>query len=118
MIESLRSDGGQEHIVNVLNQGAIEDLPDDVAVEVPASIGAAGPVPRAMGKLPLCIRGLVQAVKSYEQLTVRAGAEGDRTAALQALIAHPLVGSVRIAAQLLDRLLEAHRQYLPQFFGG
>jgi len=118
VIESLRSDGGQEHIVNVLNQGAIEDLPDDVAVEVPASIGAAGPVPRAMGKLPLCIRGLVQAVKSYEQLTVRAGAEGDRTAALQALIAHPLVGSVRIAAQLLDRLLEAHRQYLPQFFGG
>ena len=118
VIESLGSDAGQEHIVNVLNKGAIEGLPDDVVVELPASIGAAGPAPREMGALPLCVRGLVQAVKAYEQLTVKAGAEGDRAAALQALIAHPLVRSVDIARQLLDRLLEAHRQYLPQFFGG
>jgi 6-phospho-beta-glucosidase len=114
---SLRTDAAQEQIVNVLNQGSIADLPDDVVVEVSASIGAKGPVPRAMGVLPLPVRGLVQAVKAYEQLTVKAGAEGDRAAALQALIAHPLVGSVTVARQLLDRLLDAHRQYLPQFFG-
>jgi 6-phospho-beta-glucosidase len=114
---SLRRDAAQEQIVNVLNQGSIADLPDDVVVEVSASIGAKGPVPRTMGVLPLAVRGLVQAVKAYEQLTVKAGAEGDRAAALQALIAHPLVGSVTVARQLLDRLLDAHRQYLPQFFG-
>jgi len=114
---SLGTDAAQEQIVNVLNQGSIADLPRDVVVEVSASIRAGGPVPRAMGLLPLPVRGLVQAVKAYEQLTVKAGAEGDRAAALQALIAHPLVGSVAVARQLLDRLLDAHRQYLPQFFG-
>ena len=39
--------------------------------------------------------GLVEAVKAYERLTVRAAVAGDRDLALKALMAHPLVADYR-----------------------
>jgi 6-phospho-beta-glucosidase len=65
-----------------------------------------------MGVLPLPIRGLVQAVKAYESLTVQAAVESSRRAALQALMAHPLVPSWKVAKELLDDLLEANKPWL------
>jgi 6-phospho-beta-glucosidase len=63
------------------------------------------------------MRGLVQAVKAYEELAVRAALSGDRRVASRALLANPLVGDWEIAEPLLDALLEANRPYLPRFFG-
>jgi 6-phospho-beta-glucosidase len=60
--------------------------------------------------------GLVQQVKAYERLTVRAAIHGDRGAALKALIANPLVARYNVARPLLDALLEANRVHLPRFF--
>ena len=116
VMKAVHHDTRQRHIVNVLNAASTDDLPHDAVVEVPASLGAEGPLAKATGRLPAAVRGLVQAVKAYEQLAVKAAAEGDRTAALHALIAHPLVPSVRVARQLLERLLAAHKEHLPQFF--
>ena len=59
---------------------------------------------------------MVQAVKAYERLTVRAAATGDRSIALKALLANPLVRDYETAAPLLHALLEANREYLPRFF--
>ena len=59
------------------------------------------------------MRGLVQAVKAYEELAIEAARTGDRTVALRALLANPLVGGCDIAAPLLDALLEANRAHLP-----
>jgi 6-phospho-beta-glucosidase len=61
------------------------------------------------------LRGLVQHVKAYEQLTVQAAVTGDRETAIWALVNNPLVGSYPAAAELVDRLVEAHRAYLPAF---
>jgi 6-phospho-beta-glucosidase len=60
--------------------------------------------------------GLVQQVKAYERLSVKAAIDGDRTAALKALIANPLVGRYKVATALLDTLLDANRVHLPRFF--
>jgi len=116
LISAVHNNKDEWHVVNVVNTGCIVDLPDQAVVEVPAQVNADGAHPLPVGALPLEVRGLVQAVKAYEELTVRAGAEGDRRAALLALTNHPLVPSFRVAEQLLDALLKAHRKYLPQFF--
>jgi 6-phospho-beta-glucosidase len=118
LISALANDKQEVHIVNTRNQGAIPDLPDDVVVEIAAVIGASGAQPLAVEPMPAEIRGLVQAVKAYEELAAAAGAEGDRRRALQALAAHPLTPSFDAAQGLLDALLAAHREYLPQFFSG
>jgi 6-phospho-beta-glucosidase len=59
--------------------------------------------------------GLVAQVKAYEQLTVEAAVHGDRKAAYEALLAHPLGPSADQVQAVLDDLLRTHRDYLPQF---
>src|SRR5438067_1637369 len=115
LIASMVSNAGDVHIVNTRNDGALPDLPPQCAVEVPAVIDARGATPVVQGPLPLRVRGLVQHVKAYEQLTVQAAVTGDRETAIWALVNNPLVGSYHAAADLVDRLVEAHRECLPAF---
>ena len=117
LISAIYNDKDEWHVVNVTNAGCIVDLPDLAVVEVPAQVSSDGAHPRPIGELPLEVRGLVHAVKAYEELTMRAAVEGDHRAALLALTNHPLVPSFGVAHALLDALLQAHRPYLPQFFG-
>jgi 6-phospho-beta-glucosidase len=115
LMESIVTNKGDVHIVNTVNRGAIPDLPYDCAVEIAASVDARGATALVQGPLPLTVRGLVQQVKAYEQLTVQAATTGDRDAAVWALTNNPLVGSFEAACTLFDRLHEAHREYLPAF---
>jgi 6-phospho-beta-glucosidase len=118
LISALANDKREVHIVNTRNQGAVPGLPEAAVVEVAAVIGASGAKPVPVQPMPAEIRGLVQVVKAYEELAAVAGAEGDRRRALQALAAHPLTPSFAAAEGLLEALLEAHREHLPQFFAG
>jgi 6-phospho-beta-glucosidase len=116
LIASLHSGTGDSQVVNVRNGGALPGLPDDAVVEIPAVIDRDGAHPQPLAAMAPEIRGLVQAVKAYEDLAVVAAVHGDRAVAEKALLAHPLVGRFSVARPLLDALLEANRGYLPRFF--
>jgi len=116
LIASLHSGTEDEQVVDVKNNGALTGLPDDAVVEIPARIGTRGAHAGTLDPLPPEMLGLVQQVKAYERLTVTAAVEGDRKAALKALMANPLVGRYNVARSLLDSLLEANRNHLPRFF--
>jgi len=103
-------------VVNTANQGIFPFLPDDAVIEVPSLVNRAGITPVAQGKPPHTVVGLVGAVKNYESLTVQAAVTGCRDTALLALLAHPLVGDYDVAKPLLDKLLEANKAFLPQFW--
>ena len=113
---SLLLDRRDIQIVVTRNNGAISDLPDDASVEVPCVIGAHGVTPLHMGHLPETIRALCQQAKAWESWTVEAGVTGSRQAALMAMTVNPLVPSFEVARALVDEMLEANRDYLPQFF--
>ena len=117
LIASLQSGTGDFQVVDIRNGGALPDLPDDAVVEIPARIEAGGARADKLEPLAPEMLGLVQQVKAYERLTVRAAIHGDRDAALKALIANPLVGRYNVATGLLNTLLEANRRHLPRFFG-
>ena len=117
LMASLHAGTGDEQVVDVKNRGTLPQLPDDAVVEVPARIDRDGATAQPLPGLPPEMLGLVQQVKAYERLAVRAAIDGDRSAALKALLANPLVGRYRVAAPLLDALLEANRAHLPRFFG-
>ena len=55
-------------------------------------------------------------MKAYELLAVEAAVHGDRDAAYQALLAHPLGPSADRVQAVLDDMLETHRTHLPQFW--
>lgn len=117
LLASLYAGDGDVQVVNVRNQGALPDLPDDAVVEVPARIDRAGAHPVPLAPLAPELAGLVHHVKAYERLTVQAARSGDRTVALKALMTNPLVPSYEVAARLLDALLDANRDHLPRFAG-
>jgi len=116
VILSLVLDRRSVEILDVRNEGAIEDLPGGGSVEVPCVVGAHGVMPLRMGALPETIRSLCQTAKAWESWTVEAGVTGSRRAALMAMLVNPLVPSFDVARVLLDDMLEANREYLPQFY--
>lgn len=118
LIASLHEGTGDVQVVNVRNDGALPDLPDDAVVEILARIDRDGAHPIPLAPLAPEMLGLVEHVKAYERLAVKAATTGDRTIALKALMTNPLVRDYRTAAPLLDALLEANRQHLPRFFPG
>ncbi len=117
LIRAIANNLKETHIVNVRNGGSLPDLPESAVIEVPAVVDAHGAVPLALGRMPPQIRGLIQAVKAYEELTIQAALTGDRDTARLALMAHPLVPSWDVACALFDDLLTTNRAYLPQFAG-
>lgn len=116
LIASLYNDTRDIQVVDTLNNGAISSLPDDVVVEVSSVITKDGPFPIAIGELPLPIVGLVQQLKAFEILTTNVAVSGNYDEALVAMTINPLVQSEITARKILDEMLEAHREYLPQFF--
>jgi 6-phospho-beta-glucosidase len=116
LIASLHAGTGDVQVVDTRNDGALAGLPDDAVVEVPARVDAGGAHPLPQAPLAPELLGLVQQAKAYERLAVEAAVTGDRVVARKALLANPLVGDYRIAAPLLEALLEASRPYLPRFF--
>ena len=93
LINSIYNDKGDIQPVDCRNNGAIEGLDDDSAVEVSCVITKEGPRPLAMGKLPLQITGLVQEIKNFEKLVIEAAVTGDYHTALMAMSMNPLVPS-------------------------
>lgn len=119
LIESLENNRQEYHVVNVLNHGALPFMAADDVVEIKCRVGKEGAVPVPLEKFDnQHIKGLMQAVKAYEKLTVRAALTGSYDDALQALLVHPLVGDYRKAKGVLDEMLEANRRLLPRFYGG
>lgn len=74
-----------------------------------------GAHPLAQGQMPSHARVLIEPLKAYERLTVRAAVEGSAQLALEALMVHPLVGSFEIAKALVQDYLTAHAEFLPAF---
>jgi len=114
-IDAIVNDTSEVIVADVRNDGAIPELPRDAAVEVPARVDRRGATALPVHDLPVPVRGLLAAVKAYEQLTIEAAISGDRERAIQALVANPLVRSYSKARPFFDRVLEAEQAYLPAF---
>ena len=106
-----------EQVVNVPNNGAVPFLPDSAVVEINCLVNRRGvfPVRKSRAQVPPMCWGLIAAVKNYEQLAVEAAVEGSVEKMKWALLAHPLVREYELVEALVPELLEANRDYLPQF---
>jgi len=112
LVDSIYNNTSEVHVVNTVNRGAVSDLPPESVVETNSVVNASGAHPLAAGPLPLTVRGLVQEVKAYEELTVEAAVSGSKKTALAALVNNPLVRDAEAARDLLDRIIENHPGYI------
>jgi len=112
LLASLVNDTGDVQVVNLRNRGTFSFLSDEAVIEVPATIGAGGPVAVPLAPLAPLMAGLVAHVSDYEELAVDAALHGGRKRVADTLLAHPLVGQYDLAGQLADRLIAENAQYL------
>ncbi len=110
------NDLGETHVVNIKNGGAVKEWPAEWVLEMPATVRKSGITPIPTEPLPPAQFGLVAAIKAYELLTVEAAVHGDRDAAYQALMVHPLGPKGDKIQAVLEDMLETHKPHLPQFW--
>ena len=115
-VDSIVHDRGDIVVVDTKNGSSMPDLPGNVCVEVPARLYRDRVEPLHVGLMPLSVRGLVQTVKAYEELTIEAAITGSQKTAIAALMANPLVGTYPKARKFLNRVLENEFEYLKPFY--
>lgn len=101
--------------VNTRNNGAINGLPNECAVEVSALITKSGPLALNVAPFPQDTLRLLQLMKEFEQLTIEAAITGNRHTAWRALVLNPLITSGSRLEQALDEVIAAHPDLMSAF---
>lgn len=104
-----------QEAVNIVNRGAIPNLPDETIVEVPAVASGAGIQGLTLPPLPAPVAELCRREAALVELVVEAAVTGSREVALQALLLDPMINDIGRAQALLADYLAVFAPQLPQF---
>jgi len=105
---------------NVRNEGYITNLPDGCCVEVPTFADDTGLHPTVIGELPPQCAAACLTNVNVQTLSALAGLEAEPEHIVHALALDPLTAAVCTLKEIRDmcsEMLEAQRQWLPQFEG-
>jgi alpha-galactosidase len=105
---------------NVRNDGYITNLPQGCCVEIPVYVDSRGLHPLRLGDLPPQCAALNQSNVTVQNLTVEASFNTDPEYIMQAIAMDPLTSAVCTLAEIREmtgEMLEAEREWLPQFKG-
>jgi alpha-galactosidase len=103
---------------NVMNDGLIDNLPQECCVEVPVLVDKNGLQPTKVGKLPPQLAALMQTNINVQSLTVEAALTRKREYIYHAVMFDPHTAAELDLEQihnLVDELLEAHGDFLPKY---
>ena len=115
ILASVWADKRHIFAVNLPNKGAVSELPADAILEIPAAATARGFLPLQAPLLPTALVAPIARRVAAHALTVEAALTGERALWVEALLADGAVTDTALAAKLVEALLVAHRQHLPQF---
>jgi alpha-galactosidase len=120
IIEAMETDRPTCVNGNVPNRGLIDNLPHGCCVEVPCLVDGNGIQPTTVGSLPTQLAALNRTNINVQELTVDAALTGSVEAVHHAVMLDPLTAAVCTLPQIhsmVDEMLEAQAQWLPQFRG-
>ena len=103
---------------NVMNKGYIDNLPSNCCVEVPCLVNSNGNKPQSTGRLPEHLAALMRTNINVQILTAEAALTNKKESIYHAAMLDPLTGanlSIDEIYSLVDRLIEAHNKYLPEY---
>ena len=103
---------------NVINNGAITNLPDEACVEIPCLVDGAGIHPCYVGKLPVQCAAMNMTNINVHLLTIEAAVTHKLEHIYQAAMLDPHTGSeldIDTIKKMVDDLIVAHGDYLPKY---
>ncbi|KKB11313.1 glycoside hydrolase family 4 [Devosia geojensis] len=119
IIENMVGGLGKPFYINTRNDGAVSNMADDAYLELLCDVDMNGPRPRPVGEMPRGLRAMQEIVLDTHELTAEAVAKGDRALLRRALLVDPLTNSIGDTEALIEDLLDAERDIIPQhWYGG
>lgn len=103
---------------NVINNGAIENLPADACVEVPCLVDGTGVNPCRVGRLPVQLAAMNMSNINVQLLTIEAAATRKKEYIYQAAMMDPHTGaelSIDDIVKMCDELIDAHGDYMKMY---
>jgi alpha-galactosidase len=118
IIEALETGRIYRGHFNVINKGAISNLPVDSVVEVPGYVDGNGISIPLVGELPSPCAAICNQSIAVQRLSVEAALEGNPLKLKQAMLLDPLIGAVCNPPEvwaMADEMLMAESKWLPQY---
>ncbi|MDX9981003.1 MAG: alpha-glucosidase/alpha-galactosidase [Lentisphaeria bacterium] len=120
IMHALETDAVYRMHLNVINQGAITNFPDDYCVEVRCTVDRTGVHPEQVGRLPLQLAALCRGLADMQTLASDAVLEKDLQKALWACQIDPATAACAPPDKIracFNELLAAERPWLEEFWG-
>ncbi|MGI6208140.1 MAG: hypothetical protein ACOYEW_07985 [Anaerolineae bacterium] len=115
IIDALDGDTRANFFANVPNNGAIPNLPADAILEMTSLATGRGLLPIQDVTYPDTLAAVQARKIAGIRLTVEAALTGSRNLFVEAVLADGSLSDREAAGRMVDELIAAHRQYLPQF---
>ncbi|UTJ47603.1 glycoside hydrolase [Atlantibacter subterranea] len=106
ILEAVNSEETKRIVVSIPNNGTLDFLRPDDVIEISCDLSKDGLKPVTPAHVPQAQKNMIACVKEYERLGVEAILTGDRSLAVQALMAHPLIGSWSLAEKLVHAYID------------
>ncbi|HEM8660182.1 TPA: glycoside hydrolase [Klebsiella aerogenes] len=106
ILEAVNSTTTKRIVVSLQNNGTLDFLRPDDVIEISCDLSKEGLKPVTPVNVPTAQKNMIASVKEYERLAVAAILQQNKSLALQALMAHPLVGSYSLAKKLVEAYLD------------
>ncbi|WP_318392121.1 glycoside hydrolase [Enterobacter sp.] len=107
ILEAVNSTTTKRIVVSLQNNGTLDFLRPDDVIEISCDLSKEGLKPVTPVHVPDAQKNMLSSVKEYERLAVAAILQKDKSLAVRALMAHPLIGSWSLADKLVNEYLSA-----------
>lgn len=118
VITSIHNNEGLVHVVNIKNNGHVENIEVDDTIEISCKITRDGAIPvNTIKRIPRSVKGIYELFKSYEIAVCEAAVTQDYDKALLALNLSPFTRSDDLNEKILDEMLceKINSKYLKGF---
>lgn len=115
IIDSIENDRRRIYSVNLPNNGAVPNLPKDAVLEMPGVATAKGFFALQINDFPDVLAAIVTKHLSIVEVTVEAALKGDKNLFAEAILMGGYISDKAAVGKMVDELIKAQAQYLPQF---
>lgn len=115
LVEAMAEGRRHVHIVNIPNRGVVPNLPEFAVLEMEGVTESRGVRGVHVGEAPTALAGILQKRIAWQEMVADAAVKGDRSMVLQALLLDEMAIPPEQSKAMLDELLAASKDYLPQF---
>ncbi|TFF97575.1 MAG: hypothetical protein EU540_08710 [Promethearchaeota archaeon] len=115
ILEAMIENKNTYEIVNIPNDGIIENLPQDLVIECTGIVNKEGVYGVKLGKIPVAVATILRIEASIQDVCVEAILKESKDLAIACIAMDVNCGSFEMAENIFNEMVEVQKKYLPNF---